>query len=145
MNNTQNMAVGTPPPSTPSPMPPSSPMAGGGIPPQAPPPQMMGGGMPPMNPKYENGGEMGEGKKNPLKDIFSDINLVEAGIMALGIAAFLYAIYYYKLEMELSKTGYADLNARTMKLESDNDKRKKAEANANAAGKLKPKRRGIIL
>jgi hypothetical protein len=106
---------------------------------------MAGGGMPPINPKYENGGEMGGGKKNPLKDIFSDINLVEAGIMALGIAAFLYAIYYYKFEMELSKTGYADLHARTMKLESDNDKRKKAEATANASGKLKPKRRGIIL
>ena len=145
MNNTQNMAGGTPPPSTPQAMPPSQPMAMGGINPPMPP--MANGGMtpPPMNPKYEDGGEMSGGKKNPLKDMFSDINLVEAGIMALGIAAFLYAIYYYKFEMELSKTGYADLNARTLKLESDNDKRKKAEANANASGKLKPKRRGVIL
>lgn len=103
-------------------------MAMGGMPPQAPPP------MPPMNPNYAEGGEMGGGSKsNPIKDFFSDINIVEAGILALGVATFLYAIHYYKFEMQLSKTGYADLNGRMTKLESDM-KKKEATANANANG-----------
>jgi hypothetical protein len=109
-------------------VPPSPTMAMGGMPPQAPPP------MPPMNPNYAEGGEMGGGSKsNPIKDFFSDINIVEAGILALGVATFLYAIYYYKFEMQLSKTGYADLNGRMTKLESDM-KKKEATANANANG-----------
>ena len=109
-------------------VPPSPTMAMGGMPPQAPPP------MPPMNPNYAEGGEMGGGSKsNPIKDFFSDINIVEAGILALGVATFLYAIHYYKFEMQLSKTGYADLNGRMTKLESDM-KKKEATANANANG-----------
>lgn len=103
-------------------------MAAGGMPPQAPPP------MPPMNPNYADGGEMGGGNKsNPIKDFLSDINIVEAGLLALGVATFLYAIHYYKFEMQLSKTGYADLHGRMQKLESDMAKKQK-EANANAQG-----------
>jgi len=125
MNAPQNIPSSAPAPSVPAPQ--VQPMAAGGMPPQAPPP-------PPMNPNYADGGEMGGGSKsNPIKDFFSDINIVEAGILALGVATFLYAIHYYKFEMQLSKTGYADLNGRMQKLESDMAKKEK-EANANAQG-----------
>ncbi len=135
-----------------SPMPPSAPsmppattppmMGAGGMPPMAQPPMMGGGGMPPMGGQsYAEGGNVDAPKKNPLKDFFADINMVEAGILALGVAAFMYAIYYYKFEMNLSKTSIADLNARISKVESDNEKRKAAEKNANAAGNLRARRR----
>ncbi len=129
MNAAQSIAsASVPPPAAPAAAPAAAPVvAAAGMPP-APPP------MPPMNPSYAEGGEMGS-KKNLIKDFFSDINLVEAGIMALGVATFLYAIYYYKFEMQLSKTGYADLNGRMLSLEADMKKAKqKAEAGANANG-----------
>ena len=134
--------VPTPPPATTPPM-----MGAGGAMPTPPQPQMMPqGGMPPAAPTFEGGGETPKAKSNPIKDFFSDINVVEAGILALGVATFLYAIYYYKFEMTLSKTGYADLNARMQKLESAEAKRKAAEAaNANATGKMAASRRRILM
>jgi hypothetical protein len=102
----------------------------------------MGGGMPmpmqPQQPTFEDGGAT-PSKANPIKDFFSGINIVEAGIMALGVAAFVYAIYYYKFEMTMTKTGYADLNARLQKIEVEEGKRKTAEMNASG-GKMKKKR-----
>jgi hypothetical protein len=102
----------------------------------------MGGGMPmpmqPQQPTFEDGGAT-PSKTNPIKEFFSDINVVEAGIMALGVAAFIYAIYYYKFEMTMTKTGYADLNARLQKIEVEEGKRKTAEMNASG-GKMKKKR-----
>jgi len=102
----------------------------------------MGGGMPmpmqPQQPMFEDGGTTSS-KGNPIKEFFSDINIVEAGIMALGVAAFLYAIYYYKFEMTMTKTGYADLNGRLQKLEVEEGRRKTAEMNASG-GKMKKKR-----
>lgn len=122
-------------------MPPAPAMASGGMPPApAPPPPM-----PPMNPNYAEGGEMGGSKSNPIKDFFSDINIVEAGILALGVATFLYAIYYYKFEMQLSKTGYADLNGRMQSLESDMKKAKqKAEASANGQNRPSVRKRAMF-
>jgi hypothetical protein len=55
------------------------------------------------------------------------------------VAAFLYAIYYYKFEMTMTKTGYADLSGRLQKLEVEEGKRKTAEMNASG-GKMKKKR-----
>jgi hypothetical protein len=131
MNAPQNIPSSVASASIPTPQVPQ--MAMGGVPPQAPPPP------PPMNPNFENGGDMGASpKSNPLKDFFSGINIVEAGILALGVATFLYAIHYYKFQMQLSKTGYADLNGRLQKLELDMEK-KEREANANAQnGSRKP-------
>jgi hypothetical protein len=110
-----------------TPMPSSSPMMN------------MGGGMPmqTQQPTYESGGATSS-KSNPIKNFFLDINFVEAGIMALGVAAFLYAIYYYKFEMTMTKTGYANLNGRLQKIELEEAKRKSAEV--NATGKMKKKR-----
>jgi len=132
MNNApQNIPSSTPP--APVSAPPVA--AAGGMQPQmAPPPP------PPPSPSYADGGDLGGGSKsNPIKDFFSDINIVEAGLLALGVATFLYAIHYYKFEMQLSKTGYADLNGRMQKLESDMAKREReASANANGQGGRKP-------
>ena len=128
------------PPATTPPM-----MGAGGIPPMGQPPMMAGGGMPPISGQpYADGGGVPQAKKNPLKDFFADINMVEAGILALGVAAFMYAIYYYKFEMNLSKTSIADLNARISKVESDNEKRKNAEKNANAAGSMRSRKRLVM-
>lgn len=113
-------------------------MVGGAMPT----PPMMGGGYAPMQapppmPAMANGGETAAApKSNPFKDFFSDINMIEAGILALGVATFLYAIYYYKFEMKMTKTGYADLNGRVQKLEAAEAKRSQKEANANATGKM---------
>ena len=129
---------------TPSAMPPAAPMATGGMPPAMPPaPPMAMGGMPPAMPQaYAEGGAT---KTNPIKDFFSDVNVVEAALLALGVATFLYAIYYYKFEMTLSKTGYADLNARMQKIESENAKRKAAEQNANAENSVRRSRKRILM
>ena len=112
------------------PMPPAQPMMGqGGM---QPPPTFASGGETPPSPKA-----------NPLKDFFSDINLVEVGILALGVATFMYAIYYYKFEMTMAKTGYADLSARMQKLESAEAKRK-AEQNAVGKSAMKTRKRILI-
>ena len=106
-------------------------------------PPMAMGGMPPAMPQAY--GEGGATKSNPIKDFFSDINVVEAALLALGVATFLYAIYYYKFEMTLSKTGYADLNARMQRIEAENAKRKAAEQNANADNTVRRTRKRILM
>lgn len=140
------MQPNAPMPQAPAPAPaaPAAPMMSGGMQPMGQPPMMAGGGMPPVGGQPYADGGMTDVKKNPIKDFFSDINMVEAGLLALGVATFLYAIYYYKFEMNMTKTGYADLNARVQKLESDNEKRKAAEKNANAAGNLRSRRRLVM-
>ena len=131
------------------PTPPAPTMAMGGTPmPQA---SMMGQGaaIPPptfQSPSFEDGGDTGsKGNSNSIKDFFSDINLVEASILALGVATFLYAIYYYKFEMTMTKTGYADLNARLNKVELMASKIA-AEKNANGknANRNNPRKRMLI-
>jgi hypothetical protein len=128
------------------PTPPAQPMAAGAAMPQAP---MMnqGGAMPPptfQSPTFEDGGDTGgKGKSNSIKDFFSDINLVEASILALGVATFLYAIYYYKFEMTMTKTGYADLNARLNKVEVMTSKIV-AEQNANGKNSVRTRKRILM-
>ena len=99
-----------------------------------------GGAMPMQQPPQQSFADGGStpSKTNPIKEFFEGINVVEAGIMALGVAAFLYAIYYYKFEMTMTKTGYADLNGRLQKIELELEKKKKAEM--NASGGMKKKR-----
>ena len=140
--NPTTQSISTPPTTT----------MGMGVTPMPQAPMMnQGGAMPPptfQSPSYEGGGDTsgGSGKSNPFKDFFSDINLVEAGILALGVATFLYAIYYYKFEMTMAKTSYADLNTRMQKLELLESKRKSAEQNANGknSGRNNPRKRMLI-
>lgn len=123
--------------------------------PQMPQPMMMGGGYnpmmtppppPPAAPTMAEGGETsGGGKRNPFKEFFADINMVEAGILALGVATFLYAIHYYKFEMKMTKTGYADLNGRMQRIESEHAKMKAAASESNANGMAKRSRRRMLL
>lgn len=144
---TASTPTATPPPAQPMMMaggapPPAQPMmmAGGAMPPPPPPP-MMAGGYSPM--QMANGGNTGT-PKNPIKEFFGDINMVEAGILALGVATFLYAIYYYKFEMKMTKTGYADLNARVQKLEASESARAAKESNVNAVGKMRMRKRILL-
>jgi hypothetical protein len=121
-------------------VPPAQPMMmGGGAMPQT---QMMGGGMPPSQP-MANGGMMG--RANPVAKFFSDINLVEAGLLALGVATFLYAISYYKHEIQMSKSGYADLSGRMQKLESEMAAKKAQEMAANANSTARRSRRRMLI
>ncbi|MFY8161495.1 MAG: hypothetical protein ACOVNU_09210 [Candidatus Kapaibacteriota bacterium] len=98
-----------------------------------------------QSPSYESGGDTGSDKSNPFKDFFSDINLVEAAILGLGVATFLYAIYYYKFEMTMTKTGYADLNARLNKIELMTSKiASEKNANGKNSNRSNPRRRMLI-
>ena len=97
-----------------------------------------------QSPTFEDGGDTGgSGKSNSLKDFFSDINLVEAAILGLGVATFLYAIYYYKFEMTMTKTGYAELNARLNKVELMTSKIA-SEKNANAQNSARTRKRILM-
>lgn len=100
-----------------------------------------------QSPSYESGGDMGmeSSRANPLKDFFSDINLVEAAILGLGVATFLYAIYYYKFEMTMTRTGYADLNARLNKVELMTSKiASEKNANGKNSNRSNPRKRMLI-
>lgn len=121
-------------------MPPSQPMAGGGAMPQQ--PMMMGGGMPQSQP-MANGGQMM--RSNPVSKFFSDMNMVEVGLLALGVATFLYAMSYYRHEIQMSKSGFADLSGRMQKLESEMAARKAQEASANANGMSRRARRRMLV
>jgi len=126
---------------------PQNPMmtTGGAMPPAQAPmggnPTMMGGGMPPA---YAMGGGM-PNRVNPVGKFFSDINMVEAGLLALGVATFLYAIAYYRLEMAMSKSGYADLSARMQKMESEMAAKKAQEQAANANGMARRARKRMLI
>lgn len=134
-------------PIPPMPAPPSTPMMGGGAmmppPPPAPPMMPMGGYMPaPQGMPMANGGMTQS--KNPLKNFFGDINLVEAGILAIGVATFLYAVYYYRFQIKMTKTGYADLNGRLQKLEASESMRQAKESNVNAVGRMRSRKRILM-
>ena len=97
-----------------------------------------------QSPSFEDGGDTG-GRRyaNSLKEFFSDINLVEAAILGLGVATFLYAIYYYKFEMSMTKTGYAELNARLNKVELLTSKIA-SEKNASGQNSVKIRKRILM-
>lgn len=117
------------------------PMAGGGFMPPSQP--MAGGGMMPQPQPMANGGQMP--RTNPVSKFFSDMNMVEVGLLAIGAAAFFYAIAYYRHEMAMSKSGYADLSARMQKLESEMAAKKAQEASANASGMARRTRRRMLV
>lgn len=108
-----------------------------------PPPPMM------PQPAMAEGGSVasgGSGGSNKFKEFFSDINLLEVAISAFIIGGVLYSIHYFKFMMMLEKTGYADLNTRIQRLESQMSAAKKsAEANATGNGKMgMSKKRALI-
>lgn len=132
--------VVTPPPVAPAP--PPMMMGGGAMMPPPQTPMMAGGGYAPM--PMANGGMTTNGKQNPIKNFFGDINLVEAGILALGVATFLYAIHYYRFQIAMAKTTTADLNARVQKLEASESARQAKESNANAVGRMRSRKRIVL-
>lgn len=59
------------------------------------------------------------GGSNKFKEFFNDINLLDVAISAFIVGGILYSVHYYRFMMMLEKTGYADLNGRIQKIESD--------------------------
>ena len=138
------MSAGTPPV---TPAPAAAPMAaatGAAVQPTpAPAPSPMY--TPPPAPSASAGPEptsMGGG--GPLREFFSDVNLLDVTIAAFIVGAVLYSIQYHKFMMMLEKTGYADLSTRVQKLESSLEAAKR-KAEANASGSMKRKKRLITL
>lgn len=118
-----------PTPSAAAPMPPAAPAAS---PNYTPPPA------PAPSPSMEEGGAVKS--SNPIKNFFSDINVVDVTVSAFIVAAVIYSIQYHKFMMMIEKTGYADLSSRLQKLESSMAAAKKT-AEANATGGMNRMRR----
>lgn len=102
------------------------------VPPPAPAPQMA-----------EGGGVADGGRKNPFKDFFSDVNVVDVAVSALIVAGVIYSIQYHRFMIMIEKAGYADLSSRIAKIEAEHAAIKRKAAEANAAGGMK-RRRGLI-
>jgi len=121
-------AAATAPPSIPAAAPPpaAAPMAAQPMP-MAAPPQ-------PMPSSMAEGGDTAA-PKSPVKDFFSDVDILDVTISAFIVGAVLYSIHYYKFMMMMEKTGYADLNGRMAKLENTMAKKAAAEANAAVGGR----------
>ena len=85
----------------------------------------------PQTLSMEDGGSVKS--SNPIKNFFSDINVVDVTVSAFIVAAVIYSINYHKFMMMIEKTGYADLSSRISKLESSLAAAKKS-AEANASG-----------
>ena len=79
---------------------------------------------------------------SPVKDFFSDVDILDVTISAFIVGAVLYSVHYYKFMMMIEKTGYADLNGRIQKVETT--MAKKAAAEANAAGGGRKQRRPVM-
>ena len=95
----------------------------------------------PMPSSMAEGGDTAA-PKSPVKDFFSDVDILDVTISAFIVGAVLYSVHYYKFMMMMEKTGYADLNGRMAKLE--NAMAKKAAAEANAAGGGRKQRRPVM-
>lgn len=104
---------------------------------------------PPSNlpPAMADGGDVGgsSARKNPFKDFFADVNIVDVAISAFIVGAVIYSIQYHKFMMMMEKTGYADLSTRLNRVENDlaTAKRKATEANATG-GKFMRKKRALV-
>lgn len=95
---------------------------------------------PPPSPSMANGGPV---KSNPIKEFFSDINLMDVTISAFIVAGVIYSIQYHRFMMMIEKTGYADLSNRLQRMESSMAAAKKT-AEANASGGMRARRRARI-
>ncbi len=106
------------------------------IPPPAPMPSMADGG--------DTGGA--PERKNPFKDFFSDINVIDVAISAFIVGAVIYSIQYHKFMIMMEKTGYADLSTRINRLENDLAvAKRKAATEANASGNMRMRRKRALI
>jgi hypothetical protein len=88
--------------------------------------------MPSAAPTMESGGSTSGGG---IRGWFGDINILDVTIAAFIVGVGFYGMSWFKFNMMIQKTGYADLSSRVQKLESS--AAKKAAAEANAAGSMK--------
>jgi len=99
-------------------------------------------------PSMAEGGDVGGAapRKNPFKDFFSDINVVDVAISAFIVGAVIYSIQYHKFMIMMEKTGYADLSTRLNRVENDiATAKKKAATEANASGSRFPRRKRALV
>ncbi|MBM3417296.1 MAG: hypothetical protein FJY17_00055 [Bacteroidetes bacterium] len=100
-------------------------------------------------PSMAEGGDVGAApaRKNPFKDFFADVNVVDVAISAFIVGAVIYSIQYHKFMIMMEKTGYADLSTRINRVENDiaTAKRKASEANASGSMKMRRKRALVTL
>jgi hypothetical protein len=85
----------------------------------------------PQSPMMEDGGAV---RNNPVKEFFSDVNILDVSISAFIVAAVIYSIQYHRFMMMIEKSGYADLSSRVQKLESSIAAAKKT-SEVNASGR----------
>lgn len=105
---------------------------------------------PPSNmpsPQMADGGDVGGSapRKNPLKDFFADVNIVDVAISAFIVGAVIYSIQYHRFMIMMEKTGYADLSTRLNRVENDLAAAKKKSTEANATGgKFMRRKRALV-
>jgi hypothetical protein len=127
-------------------------MAQGGAAPAAPAPAAVSPQYipPPSNlpsPQMADGGDVGGAapRKNPFKDFFADVNIVDVAISAFIVGAVIYSIQYHKFMIMMEKTGYADLSTRLNRVENDIASAKKKSTEANATGgRFMRKKRALV-
>lgn len=100
-------------------------------------------------PSMAEGGDVGGAapRKNPFKDFFSDVNVVDVAISAFIVGAVIYSIQYHKFMILMEKTGYADLSTRINRAESELaavKKRTASEANATGGGRFTRRKRALV-
>ncbi len=99
-------------------------------------------------PSMAEGGDVGGAapRKNPFKDFFSDINVVDVAISAFIVGAVIYSIQYHKFMIMMEKTGYADLSTRINRVENDIAvAKRKAATEANASGNMRMRRKRALV
>lgn len=120
-----------------------------GVSPQYTPPPPPFNPMPQPNPpSMEDGGSLSSdsGRKNPFKDFFSGINLLDTALMAFIVAGVGYIVYYHKKKLMLESVGYVDLSTRLQRVESQISDAKKSEMNATGGkGTIRRKRALVTL
>jgi len=99
-------------------------------------------------PSMAEGGDVGgaPARKNPFKDFFADVNVVDVAISAFVVGAVIYSIQYHKFMIMMEKTGYADLSTRINRVEKDiATAKRKAASEANASGSMKMRRKRALV
>lgn len=90
--------------------------------------------------KMGSGGDVGA--VGGIREFFADVNLLDVILSAVVTGTLFYMIYYYKFQVHMAKTNYADINGRLSKIESAVEAaKKKAEANATGS---RQRKKGLV-
>lgn len=122
--------------------------ASGGISPQysPPPPPINAIPQPMPSQMMEEGGGVpsASGSRNPFKDFFSDVNVLDVVFTATVFGVLFYFVDYFKTMKALNKVGYADLSTRVQKIESQLAAAKSKEMNATGGRGTMRRKRALV-